>query len=341
MGVNVPMMLLGLPVEHVVPYYISGNPILTATQNVVYPGFTVAGFNGAAPYAYTVYAGTLPTGLTLNSSTGLVSGTPTVVQDKTGIVIRSTDANSLIADLNPFDLVVEAPGVPAWVQALAAPSGDLPALALDFKNGRYWTGTAETTDPLDVLEENTDWGPFDVSSIVADHGLTSVNGANSEPVVKSVLTTALLVSGFTGVATTNQADDGSEAYNAFDLEMVQLPDYTSEYSVEMQSLVNSADPTNSVLSALNQADNLTETVPAQDGGGLHKVAATITFDALSWAIDGSLLTGITPTVAPDPVPTHIALFNYYNDALSPASYLELLAIFVPQPDADLPTLSAP
>jgi hypothetical protein len=32
---------------------------------------------GATPYVYSIFSGTLPAGLTLNSSTGIISGTPT------------------------------------------------------------------------------------------------------------------------------------------------------------------------------------------------------------------------------------------------------------------------
>lgn len=88
------------------PLSISGTPVTTASQNVAYTGFSATAANGTAPYTYSLFAGTLPTGLTLNSSTGAVSGTPTVVETQTGIVIRATDALGAHADLASFQIAV-------------------------------------------------------------------------------------------------------------------------------------------------------------------------------------------------------------------------------------------
>ncbi|MEO8597084.1 MAG: putative Ig domain-containing protein, partial [Candidatus Solibacter sp.] len=47
---------------------------------------------GKAPYTFSVYSGTLPSGLTLNSSTGVVSGTPSVAGSYT-VTFKVADAN--------------------------------------------------------------------------------------------------------------------------------------------------------------------------------------------------------------------------------------------------------
>lgn len=56
------------------------------------------------PITYSII-GTLPTGLTLNSSTGVISGTPTVI-GTTPIQIRATDNDSNTADSNSFSILV-------------------------------------------------------------------------------------------------------------------------------------------------------------------------------------------------------------------------------------------
>lgn len=68
-------------------------------------------FNGDfTPFTYALHAGTLPTGLSLDANTGVLSGTPTTLGTQTGIVIRATDAETNTADTNTFDIaVVEAP----------------------------------------------------------------------------------------------------------------------------------------------------------------------------------------------------------------------------------------
>jgi hypothetical protein len=65
-------------------------------------------FSGTeTPFSYAVQSGSLPTGLSLNSSTGEITGTPT--EDGTfSIVVRATDDGSDTADTNEFDIVVTA-----------------------------------------------------------------------------------------------------------------------------------------------------------------------------------------------------------------------------------------
>jgi len=54
---------------------------------------TVSGTGGTAPYTFAVTAGSLPTGLSLNSSTGVVSGTPTA-GGAYAFTVKATDANA-------------------------------------------------------------------------------------------------------------------------------------------------------------------------------------------------------------------------------------------------------
>jgi hypothetical protein len=87
---------------------IAGTPVTTATNGVAYAGFTVAGDHGKTPYAYSIAAGALPTGITLNTSTGAVTGTPSVTGTFAGIVIRVTDDRGNTADLPAFTIIVGA-----------------------------------------------------------------------------------------------------------------------------------------------------------------------------------------------------------------------------------------
>lgn len=87
---------------------VAGTPVTTTTQGAAYAGFTVAGSGGTPPYAYSVSAGTLPTGLTFNASTGVVSGTPSGTGTSSGIVLRVTDSLGQTADLASFSILVSA-----------------------------------------------------------------------------------------------------------------------------------------------------------------------------------------------------------------------------------------
>jgi len=52
---------------------------------------------GTSPYTYSVSSGTLPTGLSLNASTGAVTGTPTATYTKANVVFSVQDANNVVA----------------------------------------------------------------------------------------------------------------------------------------------------------------------------------------------------------------------------------------------------
>jgi hypothetical protein len=81
------------------PYtvYIGTNEVVTlspttlqnTTINYSYSQ-PITALGGTEPYTYSVITGTLPTGLTLNSTTGVISGTPTVLQTKT-FTIQAVD----------------------------------------------------------------------------------------------------------------------------------------------------------------------------------------------------------------------------------------------------------
>lgn len=88
---------------------ISGTPVTTAVVNVAYAGFTVSASNGTLPYTYSDPSGLLPTGITIDSATGVVAGTPTVAANYSAIVLRVTDNAGNHADLPAFAILV-SPG---------------------------------------------------------------------------------------------------------------------------------------------------------------------------------------------------------------------------------------
>jgi len=98
------------------------------TQNAAYSQ-TLTATGGALPLAWSVSAGTLPTGLSLNGSTGEISGTPTVVETQV-FTIRVEDAGILFAARQfSIEIAAEAPDPPAdpVVTTTSLPNGQVNA----------------------------------------------------------------------------------------------------------------------------------------------------------------------------------------------------------------------
>ena len=68
---------------------------------------TLAASGGLAPYTYSLQ-GTWPAGLSISSSTGVVSGSPTTPGSYTSLYVRVTDAAGVTADIPTFTITVSA-----------------------------------------------------------------------------------------------------------------------------------------------------------------------------------------------------------------------------------------
>lgn len=92
-------------------------PNTTGTVNQVLGSFTpVTATGGALPYSFALSGGSLPTGLTFNTSTGQISGTPTATLATTMFTVTVTDAlgaqssktfNLTIENVAPTGIVLE------------------------------------------------------------------------------------------------------------------------------------------------------------------------------------------------------------------------------------------
>jgi hypothetical protein len=86
---------------------ISIEPTALEFPNITFGVFfnqTFSATGGVGTYTYAVEAGSLPRGLTLDASTGVLSGTPSL-RDTFNFIIRATDSNGCIGR-RPFQVVV-------------------------------------------------------------------------------------------------------------------------------------------------------------------------------------------------------------------------------------------
>jgi hypothetical protein len=96
---------------------ISGTPSTSATVGTPY-SFTPTAAGGTAPRTFALIAGSLPAGLSFNTSTGAVTGTPTTASTAAGLTIRVTDSLGALADLAAFSLTVAA-GAPVIIGGIS------------------------------------------------------------------------------------------------------------------------------------------------------------------------------------------------------------------------------
>ncbi|MFC4531525.1 DUF7507 domain-containing protein [Sphaerisporangium dianthi] len=134
---------------------------------------TVSG--GTAPYAWSVSAGSLPPGVTLNPSTGLLSGTPTVVGSYP-FTVRVTDARGQ-SDTRSATIVVTAGPliITKTADTADASPGTVVRYTITVANTSASPFTGVTfTDPLtDVLDDAT--YNADVAATSGTAGFTSPN----------------------------------------------------------------------------------------------------------------------------------------------------------------------
>ena len=118
---------------------------LTATQSAVNVSFTTVGFT--APVTFAVSSGTLPSGLSLNTSTGAITGTPNAAYSQATIRITVTDSTGTSDFADVTFQINPAPELYAFTSATFGNAGRRDQNGVDINQARSavgqpaWTGT--------------------------------------------------------------------------------------------------------------------------------------------------------------------------------------------------------
>jgi SdrD B-like protein/putative Ig domain-containing protein/GEVED domain-containing protein len=198
---------------------------------------TLTASGGTASYTFAVSSGTLPAGLSLNATTGIISGTPTTSNGSgVSLTLRATDANGCtgtrtltliicpVITLTPSTLSAPTVGT-AWSQTLAATggaaaytftlaSGSLPAWAT-LSTGGVLSGTPTSTTPATFTVRATD-----------ANGCTGTRSYTVTPVCPTItITPAALTQGTVGTAysQTLVATGGVSPYSTWTITAGALP----------------------------------------------------------------------------------------------------------------------
>jgi hypothetical protein len=117
----------------------SYTPVTTGTQGVAYTGATPSASGGTPAYTFSE-TGTLPGGLTISSSTGVISGTPTANGSFPTIQVKVTDSTSTVANCGAsFTLVIAAPPFSLTYESSIG-SSDTTNTTVDYGTLSYGSG---------------------------------------------------------------------------------------------------------------------------------------------------------------------------------------------------------
>ncbi len=163
-------------------------PISTGQVGVPYSSALMAS-GGVPPYTFSIIAGALPTGLTLNPGTGAITGTPTAfgpftftakVVDSSGNSVTGVATTQCTITIAPPKLTLTCPtstgqvGVPYSSKLVA--TGGVPPYTFSIIAGALPTGLTLNPGTGAITGTPTAFGPFTFTAKVVDSSGNSVTG---------------------------------------------------------------------------------------------------------------------------------------------------------------------
>ena len=228
------------------PLTISTNsPLPNAMQGQSYTTTLVA-TGGTTPYTWSVLTGSLPSGLTLNPNTGVISGTPTTtgvstftieVQDSTAATVPQTAQKTFQLTVDPPLTISTSSPLPqgnvgsSYSQTLAAINGTPPYVNWAFTTGNVPPGLTLNSSTGVISGTPTTQGVFTFGVQVSDsasptqHTTTKTFTVTIAPPLLSITSTSPLTNGNQNApySFTFTATGGSPPYQNWQVSSGALP----------------------------------------------------------------------------------------------------------------------
>ena len=285
----------------------------TATVGTAITPYTVATTGGTGTVTYSLNSGTLPAGLSLNGSTGVISGTPTAptVVAGTVVTIKATDSatptpatlvsSNITIIVNPVLLVVNVPTLPTGFVGSAYNGTGYQFTSTGGTGAITWTMTPGNIDGLTLstggLLTGTPNAAF--SSTIS---VTATDSATNQQQTKTI-TPSLTVSNALTI-TTNQSSLPN-AYNglAYTPTTLVAAGGTSPYTWSVTSGLTGTNSLQTLNLAVSSAGVITGT-PATTGTANFTVKVTDSATPTANTTTATYtITAYTPLSLPTPNPS--------------------------------------
>lgn len=223
-------------------------------------------------------------------------------------------------------------GAPAWVQALAAPSTDIPTDALLFQTAQYYSGASEQAVAALL------GGGFDASKISASGMACKTTDSNRPTAIGDLFTSFAQRTG-TYVFDLLVQDVPNPSAGANGWALYQYGDGLTGDGAHLLWYGTGTDQT--AWEACNIANGAYLDVAAGDGNAVYKVAMSIKADGtVVTSFNGAGIITDEASAPPTGSLTTIFIGAENSGAFPIGGLIRKLIRYDLQPDADLPTLSA-
>ena len=271
----------GITVSAVTSGTITGGVALTPTNSfdtVVGRTYsqTNVGSGGSPPYVFTLYAGSLPNGLSLSSTSGTVSGTPTTagpinytieLTDTTGATATATTTGTMAAVIALTATPSTYTGVGAVYSQVNTVSGGKAPFTYTISNGATPLGTTLNPATGTVSGTPTTAGVFNYTVTVTDSDGTAYTA--------TAQSTGTIATAVTLTATASPATEVGRPYSQTNVAAGGIAPYTYSVSAGTLPLGTSLNTsTGTVSGTTSTAGAFSYTIKVADSDGASTTAAT-------------------------------------------------------------------